>query len=319
MKDENREILMQFADHIFGFAESRSPVERIFPVMLKPERSYKPSDVVTARAVSGSLKTIVVTDYTDENGSVKGMVSRFRDSVTGDVKVINLNDLKINGGCLGCCECGLDYRCIYTGKDEFIDFYNREIKTADMVVFAGALKDRYLSAKFKEVFDRGFFNTHTPTLVGKQVAFMISGSLSESMFVRDIFHAYTEWQRANLAGIVTDESGNDELIDDLISGLAANMIKFAGSKFVKPATFLGVGGMKVFRDDIWGRLRFVFQADHDFYQKNGYYDFPQEDKKTQDINEKMIAMSNMPEMREKFRKMIKTEMVKPHRYIAENK
>jgi hypothetical protein len=34
------------------------------------------------------------------------------------------------------------------GKDEYIDFYNTKIKTADILVWAGAITDRYLSAKW---------------------------------------------------------------------------------------------------------------------------------------------------------------------------
>ncbi len=77
--------------------------------------------------------------------------------------------------------------------------------------------------------------------------------------------------------------------------------------------------MKIFRDDIWGRLRFVFQADHKYYEENGIYDFPQDDQKSIEINEKMIALTNNPDMRENVRKMIKTEMVKPMKYIVDNK
>lgn len=38
-----------------------------------------------------------------------------------------------------------------------------------------------------------------------------------------------------------------------------------------------------------------------------------------DINAKMIALTDNPEMREKVRKMIKTEMVKPMKYVTDNK
>ena len=89
--------------------------------------------------------------------------------------------------------------------------------------------------------------------------------------------------------------------------------------FLAPATFLGVGGMKIFRDDIWGRLRFVFQADHRFYEKHGFYDFPQKDRKMMAMNRAMIAAMKNPDARDQIRKMFKTEMVKPHRHIVETK
>ena len=110
-----------------------------------------------------------------------------------------------------------------------------------------------------------------------------------------------------------------EEIDNLIDNMASRLVKCSLSGYVAPATFLGVGGMRIFRDDIWGRLKFVFQADFKYYEENGIFDFPQDDAKTIDINAKMIAMTDNPEMREKFRKMIKTEMVKPMKYIVDNK
>jgi hypothetical protein len=41
-----------------------------------------------------------------------------------------------------------------------------------------------------------------------------------------------------------------------------------------PKNFYGVGGMKIFRDLIY-QMRGMMRADHKFYKKNGYYDFPQ--------------------------------------------
>ena len=44
----------------------------------------------------------------------------------------------------------------------YIEFYNAKVRQADILVFAGAIRDRYLSSTWKTFFDRSFFNTHTP-------------------------------------------------------------------------------------------------------------------------------------------------------------
>jgi hypothetical protein len=168
------------------------------------------------------------------------------------------------------------------------------------------------------MFDRAFFNTHTPTLGGKQFGILLSGPFSFMANLREILLAYFQWQGANLIDIVSDEY-DSETIDRLIDNLAQNLLWSAGEGYVEPPTFLGVGGRKIFRDDIWGRLRFVFQADHKYYEENGFYDFPQDDQKTIEINKKMIELTSNPEMRENVRKMIKTEMVKPMKHIVETK
>ena len=74
--------------------------------------------------------------------------------------------------------------------------------------------------------------------------------------------------------------------------------------------FLSVGGMKVFRDDMWGRLRFPFQADHKFYKEHGLYDFPQKDYKARIISRILILLTKIPSMRKEiYQKRMKSEMI----------
>jgi multimeric flavodoxin WrbA len=317
MKDTEREKLLFFAESVFETADGK----------LKTSRSFKKPDYVMpvyvpethAVPVNTDGKTVLILsdrEYAGDN--MERMIKQIQGAFGENAKSINLSSVDIKGGCLGCCECGFDYRCVYTGKDGFIDFYNEEVKRADIIIFAGEIRDRYLSAKWKLMFDRAFFNTHTPTLTGKQAGFILSGPLSEIANLREIIQAYFEWQGANLADIVTDENSSAD-IDSLINNLAAKLLKSSASGYVQPATFLGVGGMRIFRDDIWGRLKFVFQADYKYYEESGIFDFPQDDEKAIEINAKMIALTDNPDMRENIRKMIKNEMVKPMKYVVDNK
>jgi hypothetical protein len=76
--------------------------------------------------------------------------------------------------------------------------------------------------------------------------------------------------------------------------------------------------MKVFRDDIWGRLRFPFQADHKFYKEHGLYDFPQKDYKARIISGILILLTKIPHMRKEiYQKRMKSEMIKPFQKILE--
>ena len=317
MQNEGRENLLQFAESCFNNVQRKSASSKAFDMPDYCMPAYEPAGDPVKTSTKGK-RVLILSDRRYINDNMGNMITRLTSAFEGGVRVMSLSDVEIRGGCLGCCECGLDYKCVYTGSDGFIDFYKNEIVTSDIIVMAGNIKDRYLSAKWKQMFDRSFFNTHTPTIQGKQVAFLLSGPLRSIANLREILSAYCEWQKANLADIVTDEQ-ESAITDALIDSLAVKLVEYAEKGYVKPGTFLGHGGNKIFRDDIWGRLRFVFQADHKFYEENGYYDFPQDDKKTIDINEKMIAMTNNPDMREKFRKMIKTEMVKPIKHIVDTK
>jgi hypothetical protein len=77
-------------------------------------------------------------------------------------------------------------------------------------------------------------------------------------------------------------------------------------------TFLGVGAMKVFRDDIYGRLRFPFQADHKYYKEHGLYDFPQKRYRVRIRNGILGLLSRLPSFRkEVYKRRMKGEMIKP--------
>lgn len=217
------------------------------------------------------------------------------------------------GGCLGCIHCGIDNECVYEGKDGFIDFYNSKIKTADILIFTGTIKDRYLSSRWKLFFDRSFFNTHQSVLSGKQIGFIISGPLRQLPNLRQILESFVEWQQANNIGIVTDEYEDSTKVDNLIKKLAKRSLLLSDKKYIKPQTFLGVGGRKIFRDDVWGKLRFVFQADHKYYKKTGFYDFPQTDFKTRVTNLLMILLTRIPKFKKGFQKDLKDLAVKPYR------
>ncbi len=75
--------------------------------------------------------------------------------------------------------------------------------------------------------------------------------------------------------------------------------------------------MKIFRDDVYGRLRFVCQADHRWYRDNGIYDtFPQRNKFTKKMNRKFMFLTRFKRIREKVYKNINKEMLKPIHKIA---
>jgi hypothetical protein len=173
--------------------------------------------------------------------------------------------------------------------------------TADIIVFAGEVRGPYLSSKWKEFYDRAFFWNHTPSLVGKQLGYIISGPLSQRPNLIQILEASsTTRQDANHADIVTDECESSKELDAILQSFAERLVSFAEKGYVRPQNFLGVGGHKVFRDDIWGRLRMIWQADHRYYKKHGKYDFPQKELKLWIANPIMMALTKIPRFRKKF-------------------
>ena len=318
MNETERKKWLAFVEHVLDAAAGKKATARVYPPVSLSGFAYKP-EAPKASVDAQGLKVLVMKDGQSPSGNIDAMVKSFAGNFRKPVEVINLMDIDIKGGCLGCCRCGLNNTCDYEGKDGYIDFFNEKVKKADIIVFAGAIHDRYLSSRWKLYFDRSFFNTHMPTLSGKQIAFLISGPLCQISNLRQILTAFAELHESNLAGIVTDETENSGDVDKLLAWLACDLVRDSAKGYRLPITFLAAGGRKIFRDEVYGALRFVFQADYRYYKKHGYLDFPQKNYKVRRMNLLMMLLTKFPPFRKKYLKIIKEEMVKPVKFIAENR
>jgi multimeric flavodoxin WrbA len=313
-QEKERENLCKFAKNFFEDVKLGATYSKNYWPLEKHEFKYHPS--FTNEKIDKENKNVVlITDSTKEDSNLSAMVERFEKSFQDGIEVYNLNDVDIKGGCLGCLKCGYNNICTYHEKDGFMDFYNK-LNDFDAIIFAGSITDRYLSSKWKQFFDRGFFNTHIPVFKDKQLGFIISGSLSQNSNLREILEGYAQWQHANIVDFITDEYKDSEEIDRQIQNFAKQTIRLAASDYLKPSTFLGVGGMLIFRDAIYGRLRFPFQADYKYYKKNGYFNFPQKNYKTRVTNMAMGLLIKIPPIRKEiYQNKIKNEMIKPFQNI----
>jgi multimeric flavodoxin WrbA len=317
LEEKERKRLSLFAEHLFDTIIKNAPRPRNFRPLIHSSFEYVPGDV-QGRVGVGSQKVVVLTDSWDEGTNIGRMIRQFTGTFTDEVEVIDINEVDIKGGCLGCLQCGYDNSCQYGDKDGYVEFFSTKVKSATILVLAGSIKDRYLSSRWKLFFDRSFFNNHVPVMTGKQLGFIISGPLSQIPNLKQALEGFYEVQQAGIVDFVTDECGDSAKIDALLQGLAEELIRSSNDGYAKPASFLGVGGKKVIRDDIYGRLRFPFRADHNFYKKNGLYDFPQKDYISRITNSVMMLLNRIPSMRrEVYTKRMKTEMIKPLQKVLE--
>ena len=316
---EKRKNLMLFAQKFYGAIEDQQATPVNFGKLKTKNMDaffYKASKSERRISLEGKKLVVIVDSLKEKN--VEQMIVRFVGGFEGSVEVVVLEDIDIKGGCLGCIQCGYNYECIYQGKDGFIDFYNEKVKKADIIIFAGKIQDRFLSSGWKAFMDRSFFNTHTPSLEGKQAGLLISGPLREIPNIRQIFEAYFQWQNCSMVGIVTDEYEDSIEIDHQISALAINITYGCKQDYKTPITYLGVGAWKIFRDEIWGKLRFPFIADYKAYKNMKKFDFPQKKMKSRILNALMIGLTKIPAVRKEiYHHKIKTEMVKDFKKIVE--
>ena len=311
MEEEGREKLSLFASTFFEAIEKKAPATKIYKPMINGNLDYVPSHSQDKIDTKGK-KVVIVTDSEDSQTNLGRMLERFKDSFSSPVEVINISEMNIKGHCLGCLHCGFDYLCRYEGKDDFNEIYRAKVQTADILVYAGTIVDRYLSSRWHMFFCRSFFYNHTPSLIGKQVGFIISGPLSQTSTLRQVMEGWIQIQQSHLVDFISDEYEDSNELDLLLTDLAGRLISFSEKGYIRPRDFLGVAGMKIFRDEIYGGLRGVFQADHKYYKKHGLYDFPQKNYKKRFMADIMTVFSKIPPIRKEFPRRIKKGMIKPY-------
>jgi multimeric flavodoxin WrbA len=304
MKEERRREITIFAEGFIKTIRDQTATSRLFNPLAFSNFIYQPTNPKT-RVEQGIKKVLVLTDSKDSKTNLGKMIARFKQSFANQIDVIDLNEVDIRGACLGCMRCGYDYTCVY--QDGFSNFYNQRVRTADIILFAGSIKGRYLSSKWKTFYDRAYFWNHTPSLVGKQLGYIISGPLRQNPNLIQILEASsTARQCANHVDIITDECENSAEIDALLQRFAQRLVDYSDKRYLRPRNFLAVGGHKVFRDDIWGRLRPLWQADYRYFKKHGLFDFPQNDIKIRILSSILMLLTRLPSVRKKYYAKVKT-------------
>jgi len=296
-REEKRQDLRLFFEELVNSVNSGRSTGRLFSPLQPGEFDYNSSN--GQLKLSTTKKILVLADHIEKDTNLERMISRFRDAYTEPPELICLDSIHIEGACLGCMKCGYDYQCHY--KDGFKEFYNNKVRNADVLIFAGTMKGRFLSSLWKTFFDRAYFWNHTPSLAGKQIAYLISGPISQNHNLQQILEGnVTARQSANLVDIVSDEAGDSKIIDSNLQALAERVVLYAEKGFIRPQNFLKVGGHKIFRDEIFGHIRSVWQADHRYYRKHGLYDFEQKKHGLRIMNFFLLAACKIPAFRKKY-------------------
>lgn len=316
MEKKNRASLQDLFLRWERYVTRSLPVPRMHHEQKKTSFSYSPGNA-DVQTVETNKKAVLVADLEQAGENLRAMTDRVKKLLPA-IRVMDIRSLDF-GHCLGCMKCGPDNICAYEGKkDEFLGEFREKVIDADIVIFAGAIHDRYLSSVWQRFAERCFYRTHQPYLTGKQAAFLISGPFSQNANARQILTAYTEVWEANLAGFVTDECDDETELSAMIDNLVYDLVTYADHQTIKPQSFLGYAGMKVFRDDIFGPLRFIFQADHRYYRKHGIYDFPQRKVGIRLLNLFALPLTRLPFIKKVLRRKFYSVMTMPYRRIIAN-
>ncbi len=239
-----------------------------------PEEMSKPNNIPVTVPENSEEKVgdvVIVTDCEENDTQLQNMINRFRAVLPLKTRVINIREYAFSGGCLGCFNCAVSGKCIY--KDGFDDYLRNNIQTAQAIVYAFTIKDHSMGAQFKMYDDRQFCNGHRTVTMGMPFGYLVSGNYSKEMNLQTIIEGRAQVGGNFLAGVATDEVNTNTEIDKM----ANNLVYALNNKYAPPQNFLGVGGMKIFRDLIW-QMQGMMRADHKFYKAHNQYDFPQKKK-----------------------------------------
>ena len=201
--------------------------------------------------------------------------------------------------------CATNGKCVYA--DGFDTYLRENIQTAQAIIIAFTIKDHSMGSRFKMYDDRQFCNGHRTVTMGKPFGYIISGDYRAEKNLQTIIEGRAEVGGNFLAGIATDEKDTDRSIDTL----AAKIVYVAEHHYVQPSNFLGVGGMKIFRDLIW-LMQGMMKADHKFYKSHGQYDFPQKKCGTMMKMYLVGALMSNEKLMKKAGNKVKEGMIAPY-------
>ena len=254
---------------------------------------------------------VIIADLLPGDTQLQAMVDRFRARLPYATRVVNIREYPLRGGCLGCFRCAASGKCVYT--DGFDEFLRKDIQTSDAMIYAFTIRDHSMGSRFKMYDDRQFCNGHRTVTIGMPVGYLISGNLSKEENLRTVIEGRAQVGGNILTHVATDEFDPDREIDRLAAELAYSL----EHKNIAPRNFLGVGGMKIFRDLIY-QMRGFMRADHRFFKSHGQYDFPQK-KWPQSLAMYLVgAMIADPKLQKKLGNKMNEGMLMPYKKVLED-
>ncbi len=97
-------------------------------------------------------EVVIIADCGTEDSALQGMIERFQAVLPCKSRVVNIREYPFRGGCLGCFNCAVSGKCIYT--DGFDEFLRNNIQSGDAMVYAFTIKDHSMGGQSKVYGDR---------------------------------------------------------------------------------------------------------------------------------------------------------------------
>lgn len=314
-KEGGQKLLLEYGKRVLETIKEKRNTTKYFKKTEGKVSEYIPEKIIENKK-SNKYKILLITDRSSEKGNLKNMIETFVKKIENDVEIVNLDKIKVNGGCLGCCKCGYNSTCVY--KDEMSEFLKGKFLDSDAVVVAAEIKDRYMSASIKRMWDRSFMFGHKSINKWKSIVYILSGKLSGNNILKNEIEIRASIGKKYLVDVVSDEYLSGEELTLKIEQAGKDLVESVKNNFEASKDFYYVASHKIFRDFVYG-MKYVFKSDHDYYKKIKYYDFPQKNTKQRIFNFLILQLLKSKKIREEFQKRTKFEIVKKIKMIAEKK
>ncbi len=321
LKETHRAGMRFFIDDFVSTCRNRVPVIRKFmPLPETQSPRFSPQKTATPRdpeqgPANSTLRTVLLTDETGRDGNLSGMLGVFLDAYPYPVEVIDINDFPYEAGCHGCLRCELVGEC--DRNDGFQEFYMNLVNSCDVLVFGMNIEERYLRPVWKLFLDRTFSNGHRTSMMGKHTGYIVAGPLRHLPGVQQFLEGKDNVGRENSMFIISDEYDDSSYLEALLRNSAMRLAQAAKAGYQKNVNFLGLGGIRIFRDLIYS-MRGVVGDDHRFYKTHGLYDFPQKNWGRQFFNLVMGLAFRFKKIRIQAFESMPDLYIKKHKEIVQS-
>lgn len=305
-KNDFQSSFLNFGNRFFSAVQNKHIFPKVYKKFTETVPTYIPADFIITDKNS-DYKIILITDNSYKYGNMKNLVNTFINKCSNTIEIINLDEVEIRGGCLGCCSCGYDNICIY--KDGLNDFLKSKFINSDAIIFASEIKDRYMSWQIKRLWDRSFLFGHKPATQNKKMVYILSGLLSQNHILKNEIEARCGVGKTPLIDIISDEFLSSNELSHHITQTADNLISALKNNLTSQDNFHTVAGHKIFRDFVF-LMKFVFRADHHYYSKTKSYDFSNKNTGMRILNRFLLILLKIKPFRYEFNKRIKSSMIK---------
>lgn len=312
-KKEYQESYELFFQYLVGKVENGAFISRNFFPLNYQYSKFQPEIKKEKSAENINDPVLILTDH--QPGSNLGkMVEVFAAKTGPGTEIVNLNDLDIKSGCLGCIRCQYSGECIITDDVRSV-FSDKMIKAAG-IIFAVTTRDRHFSSEWKKFIDRSIYDAKKPLYKNKYIAYLFSGPLT--LFEIEFVNIYSSTKFFHNVGFVSD---NNKKTDDLkaeIENLADDFIFSVKMKIRKPPSFYSRAYHLSVRDVVYS-FSSAQKSTFNYFRKQKLFDYPHKKLANFLQHHAFNFLFNLPIIRHKLRKKSQDILVRPYSKLVEKK